>query len=146
MSLFYNILEEQKDLLERKGYDELSLNSPYKNGWFMREVEIGFSLASNEASRLNEIVDFDVKAIGFFNNDRDIVVFKFHYECDPNNLTLNIKSLSAELNGKSKEYDLIANEDLPIAKTVYEELKQGARLQIARLIANHTAGNMKRKL
>jgi hypothetical protein len=50
------------------------------------------------------------------------------------------------MDGKSKKYDLTANEDLPGSITVYEELKQGARLQIARLIANHTAGNIKRKL
>lgn len=146
MSLFYNILDEQNELLKQKGYDEVSLNSPYKDGWFMRELEISFSLASNEAHRLNEKVEFDIKAIGFFNGDRDIVVFRFHYECDPDNLTLNIKSLSVDMEGKPKKYDLTANEDLPGSKAVYEELKEGARLQVARLIANHTAGNIKRKL
>lgn len=137
MSVFYNILDEHRDLLKSKEYDEVSLHSPDKVGWFMRQLKIYFSVGSNDAHKFNEKNEFDLKAIGFFNHDMDMVVFKFNYEYNPETMDLNIKSLEAELDGERLRFILKENKDLPSSKEIYKNLSQDKRLIAARKIAGH---------
>ena len=122
MSLFYKTLEEHKQLLEAKKYDEKSLGAAEREGWFMRQLTSSFSLSSNQALRFDEVTDFDLKMIGFFNNNRDIVHFHFSYEYDPQTMDLKIKTLAAGLGDNKLSYQLSKNDDLPSSLNVYNDL------------------------
>jgi len=122
MSLFHHTLEEHRQLLEAKGYTEKNLDAPDRDGWYMRQFKANFSLCSNQAHRYDEVTDFDLKMIGFFNDNKDVVHFTFNYEYDPQTLELKIKTLTADLAGNKLPYHLTKNEDLPASMVVYKEL------------------------
>ena len=122
MSLFYQTLDEHRQLLEAKGYDEKSLGAAERDGWFMRELRSNFSLSYNQALRFDEVTDFGLKMTGFFNDNRDIVHFNFNYEFDPRTLELKIKTLAADLGSNKLTYQLKKNDDLPSSVNVYNDL------------------------
>jgi len=139
MSLFYQILDEHKNLLLSKGYDETSLNSPDKEGRFIRQLQINLSQAIKDAHNFQETESFDLKATGFFNDDADIVRFKLHYEYNPNDMQLCVKSLEAILDDKTINLELNDNNDLPAATKVHKYLTEGDKLEKARQIVNQHA-------
>ena len=122
MSLFYQTLDEHKQLLEAKGYDEKSLGAAEREGWFMRELTSNFSISSNHALRFDEVTDFELKMTGFFNDNRDIIHFNFNYEFDPRAMELKIKTLAADLGAHKLSYQLNKNDDLPSSMNVYNDL------------------------
>lgn len=146
MSVFYNILDEQKDLLKSKGYDEVSLHSPDKEGWLMRQLQIYFSISSNDAHKFGEKNDFDLKAIGFFNHDMDMVLFRFNYEYNPETLELNIKNLQAKMDNEQVNFVLKENKGLPSSKDIYKKLSERKRLIAARKIAGCEAKRKGKRL
>jgi hypothetical protein len=82
MSLLYQLLDEHEKLLKEKGYDELSLNSPDKPGLFMQYLKYNLGYALKESLMDDDQSTFNMKTVGFFNNDRDIVLFNLHYLFD----------------------------------------------------------------
>lgn len=146
MSLFWNTLEEHRDLLKSRGYDEAALDSPDKEGWFMRQLELSFSKALKDSFATGEKTEFEIKTAAFFNNDADVVLFRFGYEYDPETTSLNIASLEVDMGDKTLNLDLKSNKDLPLAKSVYNNLALGKKLVIARNIANHRVNGKGRRL
>lgn len=146
MDKFSEILELQGDLLTTKGYDEKGLNSPDKPGRFLKQVERQFSLALREAHTLNETVQFDIKSIGFFNDDADLIVFTFNYEYNPEKQDLSIKSLEAKMNGEELRFDLKKNKDLPDSTAVHRGFAKDKKIELARAIAEHTVNSGGKRL
>ncbi|WP_300601990.1 hypothetical protein [Niabella sp.] len=93
MSLFYTFLDEQIKLLKEKGYDEKSINSPNTEGVLFSELRRNFSFALHQSYSENNAVDFSIDAIGYFNEHKDVICFKFNYQFDPNKCDLSIKNI-----------------------------------------------------
>lgn len=115
MSLFYNLLDEHEALLKKRGYDEESLNSPYKKGWLMNDLKRNLSKAVNEILIDDSPTKFTLKATGFFNDDQDIVNFYLHYLFDPKEGSLEIKTLEMKsiMDRAERKMELKSSYDLP---------------------------------
>ncbi len=123
MSDFLDILDNHRELLQERGYDELGLGSPDEPGLFMRKLEFLFSECVRKSEYNNEKQDFFIEAYGFFNDDNDVVRFNFHYEFNPATKDLELKSLSARLDDYSKVFLFSRNTyELPYASRVYQIL------------------------
>lgn len=147
MSLFFQILDEHRELLKSKGYDETGLNSPDKEGWFARQLELHFSKSLRDAHVFDENQEFELQSTGFFNQDNDIVLFKFKYEYTPEALELNLKSITAKMGMIQVSFTLAKNADLPSSTSLHKEIsKQTRRLQTAQQISNQETIKTKRKL
>lgn len=127
MSLFHQIVDEHKELLKSKGYTEEALNSPDKPGSYMRMFAIQFSMNKQDAHRYNEKEEFELKTVGFFNNDKDVLVFKLNYQYDPEKLELSITQMTAVMDGNQVNYELQRNEDLPSSAEVYQKMTQAKK-------------------
>lgn len=141
MSLLWNIFDEHKHLLESKGYDEKSLNSPLREGWLIEQLQINLSQSVKDAHNFQETTCFDLRPIGFFNNDAEVVLFELHYEYNPNDLQLYLKSLQASLDNNIIDLDFSNNNDVPAATKIYEYLANAEKLNRAREIANRLPGS-----
>lgn len=125
MSLL-DIYCEHDALLTRKGYDEASLNSPYRKGWMGRELLQYLGRAVVQMFDDPSPTDFTLKTVAFFNekdNDTDIVQYQFNYRFDPEAETLRIYRLDVLWDDKIKKIDLKKNEDLPDAKQAFQMVK-----------------------
>jgi len=101
MSLFNHLLDEKQHLLTEKGFDEASLNSPNKAGLLFQQLRQELSDAVRESLRYQEPVDFALKAIGFFNDDKDLVLFNLHFRMDAAAGTLVIPQLDMGYNRRT---------------------------------------------
>jgi len=138
MSDFLNILNNHRELLEERGYDEIGLGSPDKPGLFMEKLEFLFSTCVHEARFNKEKRDFFIEAYGFFENDNDLVVFKFHYEFDPEKKDIELKSFLARMDGIQRPFFLPRNMyQLPFASRVYRLLANERQTKLAKDIVNH---------
>ncbi|OQP65483.1 hypothetical protein A3860_17620 [Niastella vici] len=139
MSDFLDKLENHRQLLQERGYDEVGLGSPDEPGHFMKRLEYLFSNCVAE-SRLHSKTekDFFIDAYGFFNNDMDLVAFTFHYVFDPANKDIELKSFIARMDGIKRPFLLDRNMyDLPKATRVHQILCDERQLRTAREIINH---------
>lgn len=123
MSDFLTILDNHRELLSERGYDEIGLGSPEEPGLFMKKLEYFFSDCIGRARHTNDKQDFFIEAYGFFNDDKDMVAFNFHYEFDPAKKDIAIKSLSAQMNSIKKTFLLNCNSyELPPASRIHRLL------------------------
>ena len=138
MSDFITILDNHRELLRERGYDEIGLGSPDEPGLFMKRLEFLFSECVQKSRFDKSIKDFFIDAIGFFNSDTDLVVFKFHYEFDPAKKDIELKSFIARMDGIQRPFLLNRNMyELPRATRVHQLLCDDRQLQTAREILNH---------
>jgi hypothetical protein len=138
MSDFLTKLENHRELLEERGYGEIDLGSPEAPGTYMKQLEYLFSNCI-EQSRFNSKSkkDFFVEAVGFFNNDKDLISFKFHYEFDPAKKDIELKSFIARMDSIERPFLLGRNMyQLPKATRVHQILCD-ERLKTAKEIINH---------
>jgi hypothetical protein len=138
MSDFLTKLDNHRELLQERGYDEIGLGSPDAPGLFMKKLEYLFSDCVQQ-SRLHSTTrkDFFIDAFGFFNNDSDLISFKFHYVFDPAKRDIELKSFIARMDGIQRPFLLDRNMyELPQATRVHQILCE-VRLQAAREIINH---------
>lgn len=113
MSLFNHLLEDSCRLLTEKGFDEASLNSPDKPGWLFQQLRYALSNALRESLENQQPVDFKLKAIGFFNDDKDIVLFNLHFLFDAGAGALTIPQLDMHYNKRSLSIQLQDGSGLP---------------------------------
>jgi hypothetical protein len=138
MSDFLTKLDNHRELLQERGYDEIGLGSPDAPGHFMKKLEYMFSNCLQQ-SRLHSTTkkDLFIDAYGFFNNDADLVTFKFHYVFDPAKKDIELKSFIARMDDIQRPFLLDRNMyELPQATRVHQMLCE-VRLQAAREIINH---------
>lgn len=148
MSLFYNLLEEQVSLLKDKGYEEKSIGSPDKEGWLFTQLRRNFSDALHQSWQEGEPVAFKIATTGFFNNDKDIVHFKFNYEFDLQNNSLSMKELELIADGTNRKIAIQSAQDIPHSSQVLLLIREMTRLQrqqMARYIPVH-ANKQNRKV
>ncbi len=135
MSDFINILDNHRELLYERGYDEIGLGSPDKPGLFMRRLERLFSDCLQKSLFDDSRKDFFIDAVGFFNNDVDLVLFNFHYEVDPAKGELELKSFIARMDGIKLPFLLNRNMyELPQATRVHKLLCEERQRLVARKI------------
>lgn len=129
MSLFYNLLEEQINLLKQKGYEEKSIDSPDKDGWLFIQLHRSFSDALHQSWQEGESVSFKIATTGFFNDNRDIVHFKFGYEFDPERHSLSMKEIDLIADKTHRKIVVQSPEDIPHSSQALLLIKEQAQLQ-----------------
>jgi len=112
-ALFNKLLSEHEKLLFHRGYDEKSLNSPFKSGWLVRELKQYLGWAIRQMFWDDSPVDFVLKPVGFFNNEQEIVQFQLKYSFDPATESLSINELVIKYDGLEKAIKLSSNVELP---------------------------------
>lgn len=137
MSDFLNILDNHRELMSERGYDEIGLGSADEPGFFMKRLEYCFSNCIAKARHDNNKQDFFIEAYGFFDGDKDMVAFNFHYEFDPQKKDINLKSFSARMGDVKKTFFLPRNSyELPFASRVYAILREERDLQVSIPVQN----------
>jgi len=147
MSLYYDLLQEQINLLKEKGYEEKSIGSPDKEGWFFTQLRRGFSDALHQSWQEGEPVAFQIATTGFFNDDKDIVHFKFSYEFNPENSSLTMNEMELIANGIHRKITVQSPKDIPHSSQALELIGEQAQLQrkrLARYIPVHDSKQQKR--
>lgn len=147
MSLLYQIVDEQKELMASRGFTEEALGSPNTPGLFASQLKSRISNCINQAHRFNEPEEFNIITTGFYNNNADIVVFNFQYAYNPVTLELRLNGLEATLDREEQIYQLTTNADLPHANDIYKSFSAHDKLRRAKEIAAKTLPNgLRRKL
>lgn len=95
-------LENHRELLTERGYQEIGLGSAEEPGLFIRRLEDKITFYLSDLKR--GLVEFDLPAVGFFNDEKNLVNFSFHYELDKRNKIFDLKSFTAETDGITKEF------------------------------------------
>jgi len=132
VSEFLDILNNHRELLEERGYDEIGLGSPDQPGLFMSKLEYLFSECIRKSEYNNEKQDFFIEAFGFFDNDKDVVRFNFHYEFDPGGKNIDLKSFTASMDGIKRAYLIGPNMyHLVHANNVHKSLWHERELQVS---------------
>jgi hypothetical protein len=116
MSLFYRLLEEHEQILKSKGYDEKSLNSPDREGLLFKSLRYELSLAFKNSVLDTDRKEFTLNALGFFNDDKDMLVYKLYYSFDPEKNDLQLTKLRLSDTKLFREIPLKSCNDLPAAK------------------------------
>lgn len=142
MSLFYNLLKEQVSVLKNKGYEEKSIGSPDKEGWLFTQLHRNFADALHQSWQEGEPVSFQIATTGFFNDDKDIVHFKFNYEFDLENNSLSMKELELIAGRIKRKIAIQTTQDIPHSSQALLLIKEAAHLkrqQTAKYIPVHSS-------
>lgn len=144
MSDFLTILDNHRELLEERGYDEIGLGSPDEPGLFMKKLEYLFSDCISKSMHDKEKQNFFIEAVGFFDNDKDLVSFKFHYEFDPIKKNIDLKSISTRMDETFHVVLIGPNmyhlpNTLKVYKTLCDkrQMEIGRRMEKAKELINH---------
>lgn len=135
MSLYYNLLHEQINLLKEKGYEEKSISSPNKEGWLFAQLRRNYSDALQQSWLEGDPVTFQIATSGFFNNDKDIVHFKFSYEFNPGNSSLIIKEMELNSDKVQRKISVQSPNDIPHSSQALALI--GEQIQLQRKRMNH---------
>ena len=155
MTDLLKILEEHIELLRERGYagigieqskdpdifiqglEEIDENGKSyearpdveKPGLFTQQLEQIFSDQIKEAQFKKSVREFEVRSFGFFNDDKDIIDFLFHYQLDPRKGTIEMKSFKAEMDGVAKMFVLEGTMyNLPPVSAVISILSGGTKI------------------
>jgi hypothetical protein len=112
------IKEKQTALLESKGYDELSLDSPDYPG-YARETLCAYIDNKLPDAFANKVAtSFNIELTGLFNKHerKDIVYFNLGYAYQPEDEQFRLREYAVVKEGKSIYMKLDASQDLPAAK------------------------------
>lgn len=135
MSLYYNLLYEQINLLKEKGYEEKSISSPNKEGWLFAQLRRNYSDALHQSWLEGDPVTFQIATSGFFNNNKDIVHFKFSYEFNPENSSLIIKEMELNSDKVQRKISVQSPNDIPHSSQALALI--GEQIQLQRKRMNH---------
>lgn len=133
MSIFFNQLQEQIDLLKSKGYNEESLNSPDKEGWLFTQLKRSFSDALHQSWQESDSISFSLRTTGFFNDDKDIINIQLHYLFDIENASLVLTGLELRAKKLNRKILIMNSKDLPHTSSILELIRQQAQLEQKRL-------------
>ncbi|MFX1705077.1 hypothetical protein PV783_14035 [Chitinophaga sp. CC14] len=129
MKKFLDLYLENIILLKSRGFHESNLNSPFKIGELFRSLKINLALAYKNGFREGENQTFSLKAVGFFNDCKDLLISTLNYEFDFQKEELRLKSVSF-FDGKSMvTVNLKTPLDPPKATDGFDLIKE-SRLQI----------------
>jgi len=147
MSLFYRFFDEQINLLKEKGYEEKTTNSPNVEGTLFSEFQRNFSFALHRRYGEDDAVDFSISGIGYFNEHKDVVCFKFNYQFDPNKCDLSIKSIELLSAGKHREILVQSPKDIPHSSQAPERLRNRNHVRPRQMDSNfcRTSENRRRR-
>lgn len=127
MSLFYNILDQHRNALIEKGYDEKSLNCPNQEGLLLEQLRVNFSNAMNESFRFKEKVEFELHTTAFFNSGEMVEIY-LQYSFDEEN-DLQLTKVKYSDGNMEKEVPIKAMGELPFSKEIPALLKQKHKVE-----------------
>lgn len=122
MGLFNMLLDEMEQLFKIRGYDEETLKNPDKKGTLYHSLRRNLSRAVN-LNDGDETIGFEEKTVGFYNDDKNILVFTFHFEYDPVKTSLAIKQFEIYSEGQKRILMLKRSYDLPHSMHAMKLLK-----------------------
>lgn len=131
MNNLLKILEEHCELLRDRGYEEIGLGTLEEPGVYLKQMEQIFSYNIQEAQFNKSIREFDVRGIGFFNEEKDPIDFLFHYELNPAQGKIKLKSFTAKMDGVAKGFILEQGMyKLPPVSKVISILSEGRKASL----------------
>lgn len=107
MADLIKILEEHITILHARGYAEIGLGTEDEPGYFVKQMENAFSHNLKGSGSEKNIQAFELKGIGFFNNETDMIEFIFRYKFNPTNKTIDLLSMKAEMGNSANEIHFI---------------------------------------
>lgn len=146
MSIYHDLLQEQINVLKEKGYQEKSIGSPDKEGWLLTQLRRSFSDALHQSWHEGESVAFQIATTGFFNDNKDIVHFRFGYEFNPENNSLTMSEMELIAEKIHRKIIIQSSKDIPHADQallLISEQKQLDRKRAARYIPVHDSKHMR---
>ncbi|MBX2924760.1 MAG: hypothetical protein KF746_21340 [Chitinophagaceae bacterium] len=147
MSLYHDLLQEQINILKEKGYEENYIGSPDKEGWLFTQLRRGFSDALHQSWQEGESVAFQIATTGFFNDNKNIVHFRFEYEFNLENNSLAMSEMELIADKMHRKIVIQSSKDIPHADQallIIGEHKQLERKQAAQYIPVHAKKHTKR--
>lgn len=133
MSIYYDLLQEQINLLKEKGYEEKFIRSPDKEGLLFTQLRLSFSDALHECWQEGETATFQISTTGFFNDDKDIVHFKFGYAFNPENNTLLLNEMELIADKTHRKIFIRSPQDIPHSSQTLSLIQEQLKLQQKRM-------------
>lgn len=118
MSILDNIIDEHIRLLHSKGYDEATLHSPDRPGKLAYDLRCHLNSSVSEMLVDTTPVDFTLKAIAFFNHNREHCTFELHHQFDAKEAALRLEGLDVVSKGIRLSIP-VADSELPHAQEAY---------------------------
>lgn len=123
-----------RELLQIKGYDETTLKNNGIADRLVTRLQINLSKCICKAISDKTTTSFFLSTVGFFNDNSDVVLFRFHYQYDPVKKQLHLKSLAAKMDDSQKIFFLLNSSCLPSSHNVYSALSNARKMRLAKLV------------
>jgi hypothetical protein len=147
MCHFHTTVDDHANLLNQKGYDEMSLQNGYSTGHLAGKLEEAFEKTCSSSRGSNELQHFFLETHGCFNHEKDTVHFKFHYQYHPKKEELQLKSLVVRMGEMQKKIlFLMKSRNLPVADKVYDILVYDKNTKLAKQIMKSKSQTNQRRL
>ena len=129
MTHWETIFNEHEQLLINKGFDDKSLNSPFRKGILFEELKRNIGMVTSSQYENDATIGFTLKTVGAFNEAEDMVQYHLHYKFDPVKDLLELYQLDVKWGQHQGRYNLNTSYDLPSANDALDRLKREAGLQ-----------------
>ena len=124
MDTFDDILKYYNNLFVSKGYDDHSMNAFGGIDPFIRRLEQNIAHAISPDGRIFNQEEFTVPLKGFFNEDADVVDYRFGFALDYVGIP-QIRFVQATMAGERIRLPLTAPDLLPGPLSIYDMLNKG---------------------
>lgn len=118
------IIYESVKILKEKGYDEKGLNGGEPEGMFKNHLKTQLQHLLESDETLIGIHQFQVQNFGFYSDGDDVVRFTFNYDYDPENSSIALKEIEAELKGVSINQSIDLLSDIWTSQDMCNRLKE----------------------
>jgi hypothetical protein len=119
----YTTLAEQETLLAETGYLESHMGGTNLGDW-LQKLRAKFEECRFDATVSGKKKTFSMPAVGKFNQDLEEVRFLLHYQYDPKNETLFLRTVETSLGHTRWTYFLNGRKMPPTPADAYEKLRQ----------------------
>lgn len=128
------LLQEQSELLARKGYTEKDLQSPTPDGHLINELRENLMKMYYPPAGETGIEAMRLGITGLFRSKRDVVDFKLNFLFDPAQKVLQLTSVEAHYKGLWKMQVFFHPKNCPAPKEMYDLVRPKARKPKPRII------------
>ncbi|MGF6848280.1 hypothetical protein QFZ51_003515 [Chitinophaga sp. W3I9] len=141
MTLFNHLIQEHILLLQLKGYDERTLDSPEVEGTLFKHLEIEITKAINSTIENYNSTTFILKATGRFSNFPDPIDIHLTYKYEPDKIAISIEQIQLRSNYTKAEIRLSNSYALPHSYEIVRALKIEIALKRRRINVRKSNGN-----
>jgi hypothetical protein len=116
------ILKQQWEMLHRYGFDGETLHFPSAPRRFRDHLENVLKEKMHWSQYVNVPKEIHVDIPGLFNNENDLVHFRFHYDFDAINQAVSLVKISARLRDTRLDFPVAERDAVLPSHQIYEAL------------------------